>query len=374
MPLLLVRNDITKMNVDAIVNAANPSLLGGGGVDGAIHRAAGPELLEECRTLGGCKTGEAKLTRGYRLSAKYVIHTVGPVWRDGQHGEEHLLRSCYRRSLELAAEKGCESVAFPLISSGVYGYPKAEAFQVATSAIAAFLEAHELRVYLVLFDRAAFLLGAERFGEIRDYIDDAYAEAEARRPENRKSARWAREPRDSFEGDTGELFSADTLEKAEADACFECAPAPAAAPAPTQAKPSKKPLLPLFQKKSADKDLDQLLRQLDEGFSQTLLKLIDEKGMTDVQCYKKANVDRKHFSKIRSDPHYKPSKTTAVAFALALELTLPETQSLLSRAGYTLSHSFLFDIIIEACIQRGIFSVLDVNELLFAYDQPLLGS
>ena len=374
MPLLLVRNDITKMNVDAIVNAANPSLLGGGGVDGAIHRAAGPELLEECRTLGGCKTGEAKLTRGYRLPAKYVIHTVGPVWRDGQHGEEHLLRSCYRRSLELAAEKGCESVAFPLISSGVYGYPKAEAFRVATSAIAAFLEAHELRVYLVLFDRAAFLLGAERFGEIRGYIDDAYAEAEAHRPENRKSARWTREPRDSFEGDTGELFSADTLEKAEADACFECAPAPAAAPAPTQAKPSKKPLLPLFQQKSADKDLDQLLRQLDEGFSQTLLKLIDEKGMTDVQCYKKANVDRKHFSKIRSDPHYKPSKTTAVAFALALELTLPETQSLLSRAGYTLSHSFLFDIIIEACIQKGVFTVLDVNELLFAYDQPLLGS
>ena len=374
MPLLVVRNDITKMNVDAIVNAANPSLLGGGGVDGAIHRAAGPELLEECRTLGGCKTGEAKLTRGYRLPAQYVIHTVGPVWRDGQHGEEHLLRSCYRRSLELAVTHGCQSVAFPLISSGVYGYPKAEAFQVATSAIAAFLEEHELRVYLVLFDRAAFLLGAERFGEIRGYIDDAYAEAEARRPENRKSARWTREPRDSFEGDTGELFSADTLEKAEADACFECAPAPAAAPAPTQAKPSTKPLLPLFQQKSADKDLDQLLRQLDEGFSQTLLKLIDEKGMTDVQCYKKANVDRKHFSKIRSDPHYKPSKTTAVAFALALELTLPETQSLLSRAGYTLSHSFLFDIIIEACIQKGVFSVLDVNELLFAYDQPLLGS
>ena len=373
MPLLLVRNDITKMTVDAIVNAANPSLLGGGGVDGAIHRAAGSELLKECRTLGGCKTGEAKLTRGYRLPAKYVIHTVGPVWRGGQHGEEHLLRSCYRRSLELAAAHGCESVAFPLISSGVYGYPKAEAFSVAAEAIAAFLKDHELTVYLVLFDRAAFLLGAERFGEIRGYIDDAYAETELKRPRNDYSARWVKEPRDDFAGDTGALFAPEALEAAQADACFE-APAADAAYGAAPKPAGKKPLPPLSQKKAADKELEAMLRQLDEGFSQTLLRLIDEKGLTDVQCYKRANIDRKLFSKIRSDPHYKPSKTTAVAFALALELTLPETQSLLSRAGYTLSHSFLFDIIIEACIRKGVFSVLDVNELLFAYDQPLLGS
>ena len=327
MPLLLVRNDITKMTVDAIVNAANPSLLGGGGVDGAIHRAAGPELLAECRTLGGCRTGEARITGAYRLHAKYVIHTVGPIWRGGGCGEEHLLRSCYRHSLELAADHGCETVAFPLISSGVYGYPKGDAFRVATEAIAAFLEDHDLTVYLVLFDRAAFLLGGEHDAVHRETLDE----------------------------DTGELFAPSALE----DACY-------AAGAP---EPAKRP-------KTAPKsqDLETMLKGLDEGFSRTLLRLIDEKGMTDVQCYKRANISRKLFSKIRSDPHYKPSKTTAVAFALALELTLPETQSLLSRAGFTLSHSYLGDVIIEYCIREKRYNVLDVNELLFSYDQPLLGS
>ena len=363
MPLLLVRNDITKMTVDAIVNAANPSLLGGGGVDGAIHRAAGPELLTECRTLGGCRTGEAKITGAYRLHAQYVIHTVGPIWRGGGCGEEHLLRSCYRRSLELAADRGCETVAFPLISSGVYGYPKREAFRVATEAIAAFLEDHDLAVYLVLFDKAAFLLGSERRGEVQSFIDDAYAEAELRRPRNIYSNRWAREPRDRL-ADTGEFRKV-----RKEDAC----PNEAAPSAAFKASRKRPKLLP-WAEKTADRDLDTMLRQLDEGFSATLLKLIDQKGMTDVQCYKKANISRKLFSKIRSDPDYRPSKTTAVAFALALELTLPETQALLSRAGYTLSHSYLADIIVEACIRKGVFNVLDVNEILFSYDQPLLGS
>ena len=357
MPLLLVRNDITRMTVDAIVNAANPSLLGGGGVDGAIHRAAGPDLLAECRTLGGCRTGEARITGAYRLHAKYVIHTVGPIWRGGGCGEEHLLRSCYRHSLELAADHGCETVAFPLISSGVYGYPKADAFRVAAESIAAFLETHEMTVYLVLFDRAAFLLGSELQGRVQSFIDDAYAEEELKQPRNIYSNRWAREPR----ADEAELFS-----DRDAAPC-----AAAAAPAPKSSR--KKAGLAQFRPEKAS-DLTDMLRQLDEGFSRTLLRLIDEKGLTDVQCYKRANVDRKLFSKIRSDPNYKPSKTTAVAFALALELSLPETQSLLSRAGYTLSHSYLADIIVEYCIREKRYSVLAVNELLFAYDQPLLGS
>ncbi len=362
MPLLLVRNDITRMTVDAIVNAANPSLLGGGGVDGAIHRAAGPELLAECRTLGGCRTGEARITGAYRLHAKYVIHTVGPVWRGGGCGEEQRLRDCYRHSLELAAEHECETVAFPLISSGVYGYPKAEAFRVATEAIAAFLEDNDLTVYLVLFDRAAFLLGGNRFGDVQSFIDDAYAETELKKPRNQRPYRWEREPRE----DTGALYAPAALE--DACLCETGAPKPAAKPKAAKGKPQ------LTLEQQEGEGLEAMLKELDEGFSRTLLRLIDEKGMTDVQCYKRANIDRKLFSKIRSDPRYKPSKTTAVALALALELTLPETQSLLARAGFTLSRSYLSDIIVEYCIREKKYDVLAVNELLFSYDQPLLGS
>lgn len=258
------------MKVDAIVNAANESLLGGGGVDGAIHRAAGPELLTECCTLNGCKTGQAKLTKGYRLPAKFVIHTVGPIWRGGGHGERELLVSAYRSSLELALANRCETVAFPLISSGVYGYPKDQALKVAVDTIGEFLFSHDMTVYLVIFDRAAYTIGGKLFADIAAYIDDRYVEVHT--------------------------DSEETQRRRMALASMPMATAEQAAAAPS--------------------GLDEALSKLDESFSRMLLRKIDEAGLTDAQCYKKANIDRKLFSKIRSDVHYKPSKPTAMAFAV----------------------------------------------------------
>ena len=330
MPLHIVRNDITTMGVDAIVNAANESLLGGGGVDGAIHRAAGPELLNECRTLGGCKTGQAKLTKGYRLPARYVIHTVGPIWRGGGHGERDLLVSAYRSSLELALAHDCQTVAFPLISSGVYGYPKDQALTVAVDTIGTFLLAHDMTVYLVIFDRASYTIGSERFAAITAYIDDHYVSEHTDFREGQR--------RDAI------LFSAPMAAKTWEEPAFAMPPT-----------------------------LSEALDQLDESFSQMLLRKIDASGMTDAQCYKKANIDRKLFSKIRSDIHYKPSKPTAMAFAIALELPLEEAREMLQKAGFAFSHASKFDIIVEYFIAQQNYNIFEINEALFAFDQSLLG-
>ncbi len=330
MPLEIVRNDITKMKVDAIVNAANETLLGGGGVDGCIHRAAGPELLAECRTLGGCKTGDAKITKAYRLPCQYVIHTVGPMWNGGSYGERKLLVSCYRTSLALAKEHGCETVAFPLISSGIFGYPKDQALRVAVDTIGEFLLHNDMTVYIVIFSRTAYQISSKLFADIAEYVDDHYVDAHTDSQRERLRRMSVLESR---------TLSADA----------------AAAP-------------------MAVGGLDSLLAHLDAGFSETLLKLIDRSGKKDSEIYKKANVDRKLFSKIRNNPDYKPSKATAIAFAIALELNLDETRDLVARAGYALSASSKFDVIIEYFIRQKKYDIFEINEALFAFDQSLLGA
>lgn len=331
MPLEIVRNDITKMSVDAIVNAANSSLLGGGGVDGCIHRAAGEGLLEECKTLGGCETGNAKITGAYNLPCKYVIHTVGPIWQGGNNNEKALLESCYKVSLALAKEHSCETVAFPLVSSGVYGYPKDQALKVAIDVISDFLLENEMKVYIVIFDKAAYKISEKLFSDITEYIDDNYVN---------EHIDYKRES----------LRLNDTMQPSMPSAVYESNV--------------------LF----TEDDLNSKLKQIDESFSQMLLRKIDEKGMTDAECYKKANIDRKLFSKIRSDIHYKPSKPTAIAFAISLELSLNETEDMLRKAGFALSHSNKFDIIIEYFISRGNYNIFEINEALFAFDQSLLGA
>ena len=345
MPLQIVRNDITKMKVDAIVNAANSSLLGGGGVDGCIHRAAGPELLAECRTLGGCVTGSAKITGAGKLPCKYVIHAVGPRWLDGKHGERDLLISCYRTSLELAKEKGCETVAVPLIASGIFGYPKDQALRVAIDTISDFLLSNDMTVYIVIFDKKAYRISGKLFADITEYIDDNYVD----------------EHTDNY---AVRLSRMNALRDAVAPESASC----------EESEEAIEQVLSMPMAAQKAMSLDDALTQIDESFSEMLLRKIDESGMTDAQCYKKANVDRKLFSKIRSDKLYKPSKTTALAFALALELPLEETKDMLMKAGFALSRSNKFDIIIEFFIQSGNYNVFEINEALFAFDQSLIGA
>ena len=353
MPLQIVRNDITKMKVDAIVNAANSSLLGGGGVDGCIHRAAGPALLAECKTLGGCETGSAKITGAYKLPSKYIIHAVGPRYLDGKHKEREQLVSCYQASLELAKEANCETVAFPLISSGIYGYPKDQALRIAMETISDFLLENDMTVYIVIFDKKAYRISEKLFSDIEEYIDDHYVD----------------EHTDNYSERLRRLnaFREEDLEDEEdairemnvcSDAVYE----------------AKEMTLPPMAAMKAAMSLDEAMKQIDESFSEMLLRKIDESGMTDAECYKKANIDRKLFSKIRTDKLYKPSKPTAIAFAIALELSLDETRDMLMKAGFALSHSNKFDIIIEYFIENENYNVFEINEALFAFAQSLLGA
>ena len=348
MPFEIVRNDIVNMQVDAIVNTANPNPVIGSGVDSGIHKKAGRELLAARQKIGRIAFGDAAITPGFGLDARYVIHTVGPVWVDGHQGEEQLLASCYRKSFALAKKTGCESIAFPLISTGNYGFPKPLALQIAVREISAFLLENEMQIYLVVFGKEAFALSEKLFKSVSSYIDENYIRsktadeygAQAGESEVRRRRDWLWQNRRIREEMAIESY-------AEMPVC-------AAAP-------------------MAEKDWGQLMEHLDAGFSETLLRLIDRTGKKDAEIYKKANVDRKLFSKIRNNPDYKPSKATALAFAFALELDLEETKDFIGRAGFALSHSSKFDVIVEYFLVNRNYNVFELNEVLFAFDQPSIG-
>lgn len=344
MPLQMVRDDITKMKVEAIVSPTDGKFSGSGGADGSIRRAAGPGLAAACMGLGGCRVGEAKITRAFRLPCRYVIHTVGPVWQGGEQGEEELLAACYRSCLELARRKQLDSLAFPLIASGAFGWPKERALKTAVDTIRDFLQENDMDIYLVVYDRRAYQISSELFSDIKSYIDDNYVQEQAR------SLRLS------------ELRFRLRPGRGESDESL------------IDALPMQSQAAPAAKLTDGAPSLEELVSQVDESFSQMLLRKIDEAGMTDAQCYKRANIDRKLFSKIRGNINYKPSKPTALAFAVALELSLEETRELLMKAGFALSHSSKFDIIIEYFISRGNFNIYEINEALFAFDQSLLGA
>lgn len=349
MPFAIVRNDITQMDVDAIVNTANPRVRVGSGVDSMIHEKAGPELLEARRKIGNIARGNAAITAGYRLRAKFVIHTVGPVWYGGLTGEQTLLRSCYDKSLKLAVENGCRSVAFPLISTGNYGFPKDKALQIAISAFSEFLLEHELMIYLVVFDSDSLRLSEKLFQNVASYIDDHYVEE------------WGEPWRVSQNNRSTARRNLDRYESAQLRRCSPCAPAPEAM-SDIEEKALPKPI-----------SLEEKLKQADAGFAETLLKLIDKTGRKDSDIYKRANLSKQHFSKIRNNPDYKPTKPTAIALALALELDLDATKDLIGRAGYALTNSSKFDLIIQYFIEQGKYNVVEINTALYDFDQRLLG-
>ena len=388
MPFEIIRDDITRVRADAVVNSANPKPVCGAGSDSAVYAAAGKEkLLRERQKIGEIRTGQAVQTPAFDLPAKYIIHTVGPVWNGGENGELSLLADCYRNSLNLAADLSCESIAFPLISTGVYGFPKDQALSVALREIRAFLEDHEMLVKLVVFDRTAYELSEDLVEGVNAFIDENYVQAarekeyEGSYDERLLAARRRRE--EAFHSYAAELpdqgmtpfhddkYLPSPQAKPSYQAAFPAQKPPENAPKGA-AKGKKKPLSAPAGLSKKKKEPFQL--QLGETFQERLFALIDERGLTDAEVYKRANLDRKLFSKIRCNPEYKPGKRTAAALAIALELNLDETVDLLGRAEMALSPSSRFDLIIEYCIEHEIYDIFEVNALLFEYDQQLLGA
>lgn len=348
MPLYLIKGDITAMHCDAIVNATDIFLSGSGGVDEIIHKVAGFDLSLDCIKIGHCDVGQAVITKGYDLNAKYVIHTVGPIWSDGNPIEQSLLASCYKSALALALEYKCETVAFPLISAGTFGFPEDDAMRIAKESIEDFLDEHDMTVYLVAYRSHTYNMGAKLFNEVRQFVERNF-------------------PDDDF-------FECTCMPEPE---CYSASVASESAHLPKAR--AKRPravagnAMPTFSSRPKEPSLDDLLKQVDESFAEMLARKIEERGMSNAECYNKANTTKSVFSKIKNNPEYKPTKPTVAGFVLALGLPLDEAKEMLSKAGYSLSRSNKFDIILEWFITNKTYSIFDINEVLLEYDQQLIG-
>lgn len=399
MPFTIERNDLASVSADAIVVAANEDLQITGGVGEAVAKAAGfTNVQEACNAIGHCPTGSAVATPAFDLPAKVIIHAVGPIWQGGSQNEVALLRDAYDAALSCAAENNAHSIALPLLSAGIYGFPADISLSVAQNAIHDYLDSHDTEIRLVLFDRTALQAGLSSYDRIAEYIDDVYVDKQL---DARKKAHRTETLSDAFLTAAGTAYGA-----------LSASPS---AVSPTAASPSAAILSSLFSsRKDTEKEtsedlegadtqdsveavyegsltenynyeeslaretpsksssLSDLLDSLDASFSTTLLALIDTKGMTDAQVYKRANMSRQLFSKIRSDTFYKPTKKTVLALAIALELDLSTTEDLLRRAGFALSHSNKADIIVEYFIKNNQFDIFEINATLYAFDQPIL--
>lgn len=428
MPFKIIRNDITRVEADAIVNTANPEPRYAGGTDAAIYKAAGAEdLLAERRKIGRIAPGEAAVTSAFRLPAKYIIHTVGPEWIDGRHGEYDILRSCYRKSLHLADQLGCESIAFPLIATGVYGFPKDQALEIALSVIREYLEGSDLDVILVVFGRGSYQIAAGLTERIEEYIDENYVAEQTAEEYGELAEEFSGEFSGEYSGARRRLWRRGRLgsnvfldaARTEGMAAPKAAKAPKAGAAPMAApiaadeepeaadvgadeafyaedeafvagadsaneavpylsakeavpyRESKK--APSYAPKQKNASLEDAVNNLGESFQARLLRMIDERGMSDPEVYKRANVDRKLFSKIRCSEDYIPKKKTIVALAIALRLNMDDTRDLLASAGLMLTNNSKADVIVSFCIENGIYDIFEVNALLFKFRQPILG-
>ena len=372
MPFKIIRDDITRVRADAIVNTANPEPRWGRGTDGAVYQAAGAEqLLAARQKIGRIAPGECAATPAFALPARTIIHTVGPAWEGGSHGEFAVLRSCYRESLRLADQLGCRSIAFPLIATGTYGFPKDKALEIASETIRDYLKTSDLDVTLVVFNREAYQLAEGLSSRVEAYIDERYAAAKAAEEYNSRAERMM-----------ADLQAQRRLEQLsetwKAQKAFSSPPPPSySMPHPSAAKPAASAPgagTSAAHPKAKKPSLDEVVKNLGESFRERLFRMIDERGMSDPEVYKRANLDKKVFSKIRCNEDYMPKKKTVLALAIGLRLNLDDCRDLLASAGYSLMNSSVFDLIVSFCIENEIYDIFEVNQLLFQYGQPYLGA